>query len=84
MSAQRLLNEKPSESEVQRVDDLWAMFNSTTQFLAALKQVMVNREIPNEAAALEQFVPVMARVEANDLNALIAAQTPIAQRDVSK
>lgn len=78
MSAERLLNEKPSASEVQRVDDLWAMFNSTTQFLAALKQVMVNREIDSERAVLEQVLPVMAQVEANDLN------TPITQRDIPK
>lgn len=84
MSAHRLLNEKPSASEVQRVDDLWAVFNSTTQFLAALKQVMINRDIPNEAAALERFLPEMARVEANDLNALCAAQAPITQRAVPK
>lgn len=84
MSANRLLNETPSASEVQRVDDLWAMFNSTTQFLAALKQVMINRDIPNEAAVLERFLPEMARVEANDLNALIAAQEPITQRAVPK
>jgi hypothetical protein len=84
MSAHRLLNETPSASEVQRVDDLWAVFNSTTQFLAALKQVMLNRDIPNEAAALEQFLPVMAQVEANDLNALVAAQEPITQRAVPK
>jgi hypothetical protein len=78
MNAERLLNEKPSESEVQRVDDLWAMFNSTTQFLAALKQVMVNREIDSERAVLEQVLPIMAQVEANNLN------TPIAQRDIPK
>ena len=78
MSAERLLNDKPSAREVQRVDDLWAMFNSTTQFLAALKQVMVNREIDSERAVLEQVLPIMAQVEANDLN------TPIAQRDIPK
>lgn len=86
MSAHRLLNETPSASEVQRVDDLWAVFNSTTQFLAALKQVLINRDIPNEAAVLEQLLPEMARVEANDLNALVKAcsQEPITQRAVPK
>jgi hypothetical protein len=68
MTAQKLLNDKPNEAEVERVDQVWKMFNSTTQFLAALKQVMLNRDIPNEAATLDRFLPVMAQVEAHDMN----------------
>lgn len=87
ITAASLLSDKPSEIEVERVDALWAGFNSTTQFLLALKQVMINRDtMPNELAALEKFLPVLARVEANDLNALIKAcsQEPITQRAVPK
>lgn len=78
MTAQKILDNKPSESEVERVDAVWSMFDSTTQFLEALRQVLENREIDSERAVLEKILPIMARVEANDLN------TPIAQRDVPK
>ena len=78
-TAEALLNDKPTDSEVERVDALWGMFNSTTQFLAALQQVLVNREIENELTVLTQFLPTIAQVEADDLNVPISSK-PIAQR----
>ena len=78
ITVQELLDNKPSSNEVERLDQMWAMFDSTTQFLEALKQVLTNRELDNERAALAKFVAEMAQVEAADMN------TPITQRDGSK
>lgn len=83
MTAQKLLNDMPSTSEVARMDAMWAVFNSTTQFLLALKQVMINRELDNEQAALEKFLPVLAQVEATDMNVPLSTKlspNPITQR----
>lgn len=59
-TATALLNDKPKASEVEQVDSLWAMFNSTTQFLQALKSVLVERELTEEASALARFLPDFA------------------------
>lgn len=67
-TAQDLLNDKPSAIEVARVEELWGRFNSSTQFLLALKQVLVKYEVENELSTLEQFLPTFATVEAHDLN----------------
>lgn len=72
-TAQELLNDKPSQAEVERVDALWGMFNSTTQFLTALHQVLINREpLDYEANTLEKFLPGFAQVEAEEMNVTLA------------
>ncbi len=78
ITAQELLDNKPSTDEVRRVDQIWAMFHSTTQFLEALNQVLKERELDNECAALAKLIPEMARVEADDMN------TPIVPDDQKK
>jgi hypothetical protein len=78
ITPQELLANKPSEDEVDRVDQMWAMMDSTTQFLNALLQVLKSRELDNEHAALEKFVAEMAQVEAKDMN------TPILPADQTK
>jgi hypothetical protein len=77
-TAEELLNDKPSDSEVERVDALWSRFNSTTQFLNALKQVLIERDLPNEVVSLEKFLLVLAQVEATDMN--VPLSNPITQR----
>jgi hypothetical protein len=87
ITAQELLDNKPSADEVRRVDQMWAMFDSTTQFLSALNQVLKDRELDNECAALATFVAKMAQVEANDMNTPIVPEqnfAPITQRAVPK
>jgi hypothetical protein len=60
------------------------MFNSTTQFLMALHQVLINREpLDYEANALEKFLPNFAQVEATEMNVSLAdlrKMGPTAQR----
>lgn len=85
ITPQELLDNKPSNEEVDRVDQMWAMFDTTTQFLAALKQVLINREVGNEIATLEQFLPRFAEVEAHDMNIPVNQPIPpITQRAVPK
>lgn len=72
-TAQGLLNDKPTEAEVERVDALWGRFNSTTQFLLALQRVLINREaLDYEANALEKFLPILAQAEATSMNVPLA------------
>ena len=75
ITVKSILNNPPSETEVERVDALWASFDSTTQFLSALAQVLRNREITNEERVLAQLLPAMAQVEADDLNTPLQAPT---------
>lgn len=73
-TAQELLNDKPTENEVERVDALWGMFNSTTQFLQALKQVLINREpLDHEVNALNLLLPGFAQAEATSMNVPLAS-----------
>jgi len=78
-TAAELLNDKPTDSEVERVDTLWSMFNSTTQLLSALRLVLIEREVlDHEVKALDQFLPILAQAEADNMN------TPIVPNDTRK
>lgn len=81
-TAQELLADKPTDLEVACVEALWGAFNSTTQFLNALKQALINREaLDYETRSLERFLPVLAQVEANSMNVPLADFNPIPQRE---
>lgn len=69
-TAGELMRNKPSAHDVDRVESLWRDFGSTTQFLEAIRQAMIRSELDRESNSLERFIPVMAEVEAQDLNEL--------------
>jgi hypothetical protein len=75
-----LMAQKPRACDVEKVEALWNMFHSTTQFLMALRATLVERELTNEAAVLDRALPSLSKIEAAELNELCddlaeAAQT---------
>lgn len=69
MTPKQLLEEKITPDDCRAVERVMGRFNTTTAFLNAVKQVLVDLESQPEADALARFVPVMAKVECESMNA---------------
>lgn len=63
-----LLEEKATPDDLRILERAMGRFNSTTGFLSALKQVLTDLEGLPEVEALDQFIPIMAQVEAAAMN----------------
>lgn len=64
----QLLEEKSTPQDLVALEYVMGRFTSTTEFLGALKQVLIGLEGFAEANALDQFLPLMALVESNAMN----------------
>lgn len=65
----QLLEEKITPDDCRAVERVMGRFNTTTAFLNAVKQVLVDLESQPEADVLARFLPVIARVECTSMNA---------------
>jgi hypothetical protein len=72
LTPKQLLEEKITPDDCRAVERVMGRFNTTTAFLNAVKQVLVDLESQPEADALAKFVPVMAKVECDSMNAPFA------------
>ena len=72
LTPKQLLEEKITPDDCRAVERVMGRFNTTTAFLNAVKQVLVDLESQPEADALARFVPVMAKVECDSMNAPFA------------
>lgn len=67
----QLLAEKPTPDDCRALERVMGRFNSTTGLLMALQQVLVDLadlEVDPVAKELDKFIPIMAQVEARDMN----------------
>jgi hypothetical protein len=64
----QLLGEKPTPDDCRAVERAMGRFNSTTGFLNALAQVLLDLEAGPEAELVTQLLPTMAHVEAGAMN----------------
>jgi len=64
----QLLAEKPTPDDCRAVERAMGRFNSTTGFLGALAQVLLDLEAGPEAELVTKLLPIMAQAEANAMN----------------
>lgn len=68
VTAESLLKQLIHPAEQNRLEVVLGTFDSTTQFLQALRAVLLGLEAFEEEEALKKFVPIMAQVEADAMN----------------
>jgi hypothetical protein len=69
LTPKQLLEEKITPDDCRAVERAMGRFNTTTAFLNAVKQVLVDLESQPEADVLARFLPEMAKVECESMNA---------------
>jgi hypothetical protein len=73
----QLLGEKPTPDDCRAVERAMGRFNSTTGFLNALAQVLLDLEAGPEAELVTKLLPNMAQVEARAMNGTPADPVPL-------
>ncbi len=84
LTPKQLLEEKITPDDCRAVERVMGRFNTTTAFLNAVKQVLVDLESQPEADVLARFLTVIAKVECSSMNAPFAdSHTNLAPRQYS-